>query len=658
MSASPTTYRPDIDGLRAIAVLSVVLCHAELFVPGGYVGVDVFFVVSGFLITSLILKELEQGTFSLRDFWERRVRRIVPALLAVTAVTLLAGWFLLLPDGYRLLGESAASLMLLGSNIHFWLKTGYFDPAAGERPLLHTWSLAVEEQFYLVMPLLLLLLARRGRRALLLLAIPALASFAWSVHGIARDPGATFYLLPTRAWELLVGALLAIRPVTALAVSRWRGELAAVLGLALILAPCVLYHPWTPFPGLAALPPVLGTALLIATGSTARAPWVNRMLEWRPLVLVGLFSYSLYLWHWPVLAFARVGIAPLNGRMRVGLVAVSLVLGWLSWRLIEMPVRTRTWLPTRPRLVAAVATTCLAILVAGILLGSTGGLGQRLPANVQRYADTGVLDPRYIPELQVEDVPAKLARYGDAGGATELVVWGDSHAMAILPAVDTLCRAGGVVALAATHSSTAPVLDYFAKREYGLNERSPVFNAAVFEYIRSRSVPVVVLAASWGSYFRDDAFGPALLRTVDSLLSTGAEVFFVKDAPRFRRDVPRALVYHHWHGWGDLSRIHLTVEEYEARNAFHASFLPGLAARGVHVLDPIAALQARSRSADLRPYDSNGSFYRDRAHLSTYGAIAIREAFAPMVVAARAARDRGTGGHPPGEPGFETGVRD
>src|SRR3954464_14933807 len=211
---NPHNYRPDIDGLRALAVLPVLLFHADLACPGGYVGVDVFFVISGYLITSLILKDLDRGTFSLADFWMRRIRRILPALVAVTMVTALAGWFLLIPSAYASLGKSIVGLALLVSNMQFWRETGYFTATAEEKPLLHTWSLAVEEQFYLFVPVLLLMLARvlRLRRAFWLIALAAVASLGLSIYGTKWYAAATFYLLPTRAWELFVGSLLAIRP--------------------------------------------------------------------------------------------------------------------------------------------------------------------------------------------------------------------------------------------------------------------------------------------------------------------------------------------------------------------------------------------------------------------------------------------------------------
>ena len=258
-------YRPDIDGLRAIAVLGVVFFHAGLGFPGGYAGVDVFFVISGFLITSLILKELRQGTFSLLGFWERRARRILPALTVVVVAILIAGWFFLLPADYEVLGKQIVALAALSSNIKFWWETGYFATSAEEKPLLHTWSLSLEEQFYLLIPLLLWFLFRLRKSSWVapVLFLGAIASFTLSVIGSYRAPSATFFLLPTRAWELAAGSLLAfVQPIPQ---PRLR-TLIAWLGLAAILGPLFFYAPGIRFPGLTALPPVAGAALLIWSG--------------------------------------------------------------------------------------------------------------------------------------------------------------------------------------------------------------------------------------------------------------------------------------------------------------------------------------------------------------------------------------------------------
>jgi peptidoglycan/LPS O-acetylase OafA/YrhL len=634
MTASYISYRPDVDGLRAIAVLSVVLCHAGLGFAGGYVGVDVFFVISGYLITSLIVKDIERGTFSLAAFWERRIRRILPALATVTVATLLAGWFLLMPDAYASLGKSVVGLALLISNVHFVRDTGYFEAAAAEKPLLHTWSLAVEEQFYLCVPVFLLLLARnaRSRRAAVLLAVALVVSLGWSIYGTHRYPVATFYLLPSRAWELFAGALLAFLPVSWLSGSSRCKEFAAALGLACILIPCVAYDQNTRFPGLAALPPVLGTALLIWSGnaSAVRLPITSRCLAWRPLVFVGLISYSLYLWHWPVFAFARSqSILPLSYSHRFALVVASVSLGAISWRYVELPFRSRRVLASRRRLLTVTVLVFAGLLCTGLSVFYNKGFEKRLSPEARWFAAAGQRDLRYWENLDVADIPRNLVRFGNGDGPPELLVWGDSHAMAILPAIDSLCQETAVAACAATHTSTAPVTDYFVPSEHGLNDRAIPFNAAVLDYVRSERIRTVVLVAYWSSYFTNAEFPSALLRTIDALQANGVTVYFMNDVPVFAFDVPKALARYSMLG-ENLSGVRLASDEYEAANQFQTSFLPQLIERGVHILDPIPILRTRTKSIDILPFDSGGSFYSDKQHLSTYGALAIKPVFAPM----------------------------
>lgn len=339
----PSSYRPDIDGLRAIAVVGVVLFHAGLEVPGGYIGVDVFFVISGFLITGLIVKDLNNQSFSLLDFWERRARRILPALAVVTAATLIAGWYILMPSDYKRLGSSVIALAALASNIQFYRSTGYFAPASKEMPLLHTWSLSLEEQFYLLVPLLLMLLfyLRKPSWFQMALIVVSIGSLIMATIGIRYAPSATFYLLPFRAWELALGSLLAI--TQPLKQQKTRSTLAWI-GLGGILVPYALYSARTPFPGLTAIPPVVGAALLIWTGMPGASPTIpNQMLGARPLVWIGLLSYSLYLWHWPLFAYYRYLFSsepPLAPALLI--VSISLVLAWLSLHYIEHPFRSKS----------------------------------------------------------------------------------------------------------------------------------------------------------------------------------------------------------------------------------------------------------------------------------------------------------------------------
>ena len=337
-------YRREIDGLRTLAVLPVVFFHAgfQLF-SGGYVGVDVFFVISGYLITSIIAAELQAGNFSLLGFYDRRARRILPALVVVVLACLPFAWFWLLPSDLKEFSEGVVSVFTFSSNILFWRTSGYFDTDSELKPLLHTWSLAVEEQYYVFFPLLLAWLWRFGQRlTLLALGVLACVSLALGQWGSTNDPSAAFYLLPTRGWELLfgAGAALLLARGTMAQVGQLARELGSALGLLLIAGSIFLYKKDTPFPGVYALAPTAGAALIIllATPQTL----VGRILGSRLAVGIGLVSYSTYLWHQPLLAFARHrGHAEPGSVLMAGLAVLSVLLGYLSWRFVERPFRNR-----------------------------------------------------------------------------------------------------------------------------------------------------------------------------------------------------------------------------------------------------------------------------------------------------------------------------
>lgn len=372
-------YRPDIDGLRAIAVLAVFAFHLHYnLIPGGFVGVDVFFVISGYLITKVLIKDLERGSFSIAGFYERRVRRIVPAFVAVLACVFVLAYFYLLPEDFETFARSAVMAALSCSNFFFATQTGYFQ---SEGPLLHTWSLGVEEQFYIVFPLLLALLwrSRKWRSAGILLL--AFVSLAVSIAIQRSHPAANFYMPYTRAWELLSGALLPLGLVPRLR-SRVLAEVASLGGVLLIAGSMMKYSEATVFPGLAAVAPCVGAVLVIYAGETF-SPVVNRALSLPPLVFVGLISYSLYLWHWPLIVFYDEGFLRVNSlshRYNVAILLVSsLVLSFLTWRFIEIPFRVRKN-STRKRLFVEAACALGLLVAIGVSVVRLDGLAYRFPA--------------------------------------------------------------------------------------------------------------------------------------------------------------------------------------------------------------------------------------------------------------------------------------
>lgn len=354
------TYRKEVDGLRALAVLPVILFHAKLEIfSGGFVGVDVFFVISGYLITSILLQDLRSDTFSLLSFYERRARRILPALLVVMLACLPFAWWLMLPSQMKNFAQSIVSTLFFSSNILFWLESGYFASDADEKPLLHTWSLAVEEQFYIIFPLLLLFLW---------------VSLAFSEWGWRHDTNANFYLTPFRVWELLAGALVAL----------WlhdfdvpENHTLSLTGLVAILLAIVAFDDSTPFPSVYALIPVVGTVLVLLY--TSPNVWVGRLLTKTPIVGVGLMSYSAYLWHQPLFAFARVqSTNEPSATDMLGLSLLSLILAYITWRWIEQPFRSRFK-------VTAATFWCSVAAVAGLLL-MFGVAGQLSHGNFGRFS--------------------------------------------------------------------------------------------------------------------------------------------------------------------------------------------------------------------------------------------------------------------------------
>lgn len=503
-------YRPDIDGLRALAVVPVVLFHANVAgFSGGYIGVDVFFVISGFLITSIIQAELVQGDFSVSRFYERRARRILPALFAMMAFSIVAGWFLLTPEKYEQLGESMLAALLFLSNLWFWQNSGgYFAGPTDYLPLLHTWSLAVEEQFYIFFPILMMVLYRLRKRWL----IPAvwvlvLASLLLAVWATPRMPSATFYLLPTRVWELGLGALLALgqAPVNSRKSVR---EIAATIGLIGIIVPVFVYDRSTDFPGLAALPPVLGTALIIWAG-IQNATYVSRFLAIKPMVWVGLLSYSLYLWHWPIMAFLRERLLTIHLDLiwQIVAIAASFAFAWLSWLYVERPFRSmKRFNFSTARILRWSGAALFAFILVAFTLIFTSGINQRFDEfQLSRIANIGKSFTDATNCTGVKPINTLCVFGGDSDNPSPTwFVWGDSHAASMLPALLDVAHDRGQVLMFANKGNCPPLLEVdrsdmpSAENELCERYRQKVLNRILNE----KSIESVFLIARWPLYGR------------------------------------------------------------------------------------------------------------------------------------------------------------
>ena len=530
-------YRADIDGLRAVAVLSVLLFHANVRgVYGGFVGVDVFFVISGFLITGIIRSGLEHEAFSIAEFYKRRVHRIFPALLVVMLAITIAAIWVLLPKELVRLGKSLAATSLFLSNVEFYLESGYFDAESAAKPLLHTWSLAIEEQYYIFWPLILMA-AHRLRFDVKIVAIGlAAASLAFSLWQVHADPSGDFYLLPSRAWELLIGALVALDAVPALRF-RVAREIAAAMGLVMILAAVRLFTAATSFPGLAALLPCLGAALVIHAGREG-ATATGRLLGLPPLRGLGLISYSLYLWHWPVIVFAKIGLfLPFTPPVQIGIIGLSLALAIVSWALVEQPfqkLRPRT--PRRTSLLAAAAAISAVCLCGAGLVVSHGVPSRLTPAQLQlaNFIDYDG-DAKYRGGVCFLSKPTD---YFDAAclraspGKGSVLLMGDSHAAHLWPGLSA--DAGRFSLLQATSAGCKPLLG----PQPGAVPRCVALMNDVFSQTLPRLHPnAVVLAARWR-----DADLPRLPATLARLKALAGTVVLVGPVPQYVTALPRLLV--------------------------------------------------------------------------------------------------------------------
>jgi peptidoglycan/LPS O-acetylase OafA/YrhL len=598
-------YRPEIDGLRAIAVAVVVAFHAELgLAPGGYIGVDVFFVISGYLITSLIVADVEAGRFSILSFYERRIRRIFPALLAVVAACLVVGYWRLTPDDFVLLGRNA--LAALGFHSNYWLAghSGYFMPTSDTLPLLHTWSLGVEEQFYLLAPLLLVLGVGKARKTVGLVFWPLLAAaLAISVAGVYTNPDAAFYWLQTRAFELMIGVALGLSLIPRIASNRAR-EALSLAGLLMIIAAALLYSPETDLPGLPALLPCIGAALLIhCTRHGENVTAVGRLLAARPLVAVGLVSYSLYLWHWPLLAFAEyewLGETP--WQLRLALSASAFVIAFASYRWIEQPARKSRLLLKPSRVFASGFGAALILAGFSQAIVASKGVPSRLAPDIAAFADEISRAREGSSPCRGQSAPTgpEICTVGDGTVAPTFLVWGDSHALSLASEIQALATTRGISGYLVARGGCPPILEPGSIP--ALSKRKCMTNAAQVENaIEAGSIHNVVLFARWTAYTdtrkrsaaleasADSEFIRLFDATVSRLLQKGVNVTIVGPIPELPFNLPKAMIKGRMKG--DPFTLELDYGDFLVRQSPVLAMLGGLSELpGVNVVYPHLSL--------------------------------------------------------------------
>lgn len=653
-------YRPEIDGLRAIAIVSVVLFHAGAVLHGGFLGVDVFFVISGYLITQLIVNELDRGQFHFYNFWLRRARRILPALIIVTIFCLALGWFFLLPNDFRNLGRSAIALSAFSSNIYFWLKSGYFAPPAQTQPLLHTWSLSVEEQFYILFPALVYLLTRYAfRLRAWLIFLLMILSLILLIYKMKSDTIAAFFLLPTRAWELFLGSVVALHFANKKTYSMACSELLSVLGIMLIGCAVFFYNPNSIFPAWGPIAACLGTTIIIISNQNKRF-FIGRVLSSPPLVGVGLISYSLYLWHWPFLVFAQYITANKLGFLqRMVIVAASFFMAWVSYRWIETPFR-RKQLLVEPKKFITLTLALICILTAtSFLINRENGVPDRLDPRTYiaykaaRYQlmQRSMCKRLFVSKrLHICDSNAPMSQKPD------FVLWGDSHADMLKPVIKKLAKQYHVKFWS---YKCIPLLDVYdvARSDSLRHSQCTTMNHALIQVIRQRHIKNVIFSSFWeqfvegrevpldGAGQRDTFYADANIKstsapqaravfkkhfidTIHALENAGVtHIWIVKDVPFFEEWPSNQLLKMLKYG-GNTNQIGRPLPQISKREAFVNTVFNEVQSKTVRLIDPDFILCDKSHFC--HGVKDKQSLYFDFNHLSYYGALQLSPLFHNM----------------------------
>lgn len=658
-------YRREIDGLRAVAVLPVILFHAGISLfRGGFVGVDVFFVISGYLITTIIVSERRQGSFSFLRFYERRARRILPALFLVLASSLPVAWLWMHPHEFADYGRSLAATALFISNVHFWEHTDYFARDAEIQPLLHTWSLAIEEQYYLVFPLILLLLGRFRRGAyLLVIALMALASLGLSEWGARHEPDANFFFTLSRFWELLAGSLCAIllldRPP-------WKSQILSLLGLGLVLFAIFAYDDTVPFPSVWALAPVGGTALVILFAG--QGTLVARLLSLPAFVGLGLISYSAYLWHQPVFAFARIrSLLEPDPALMLGLAALCIALAALTWRFVEQPFRHRRNPAIRgpARLLGVSAAGSAALVALGLVVFHKGAALQPWPMDprvIQAEFDTNDRLKQCLPSSIAFDWKALAADCSDIKGKDRLNVAliGDSHADHFARALRELpdrqfnfyqFTANSCPPFAGVRTGKRNCDHYYTRLQQALEQTGMdivIIASRWTSYVTAQrfdngeggvehgvSEPIVVDKLRRGSDAYRDAIAAHFQRGIETYLETGYKVVLVHPVPEAGWNVPRMAYKIAAFEGQPLENIELSTshQRFLDRNHVAINAFDTLAAENLAHVRPSGILCDTMIPGRCANIALGRILYHDDDHLSTQGARLIAPAIEAAVEA-------------------------
>jgi len=639
-------YRAEIDGLRALAVLPVILFHAGFeWFSGGYVGVDVFFVISGYLITSIIISEMVEKKFSIINFYERRARRILPALFFVMAISLPFAWLWLSPSDLKDFGQSLIAVSTFSSNILFWSESGYFDTAAELKPLLHTWSLAVEEQYYILFPIFLMLTWPLGIKwILILLSIVFFISLGVAQWGAYNSPSAAFFLLPTRGWELLIGVFAAIylKNNTHFK-SNSLNQVLSLLGFGMIVYSIIAFDKTTPFPSLYTLIPTVGTGLLILC--SVPKTLIHKLLSLKFISGIGLISYSAYLWHQPLLAFARHRfLGEISELILITLCLISMALAWFSWKFIEAPFRNKK-IFTRKK-VFLFSMVCVVIFTSlGLLLHFKNGYVDRvkfteeLVNSFERPALENCFDTPF--NHSAEQWGCTLGR-GD--GEINFILFGDSHSLSLKTLIDEKAKEKGIKVFYTGSSGCLPFISIHPQRNDQYRNNCNLLNKRVFELAKNSDLDGIILSARWSYYtygdynFRGaqlvsdmpegpfnlkhsiDTFSNALGVTTDNFNSIGVPIHLITQPPH-QKYSPQSVYFSIFKGFGSIESFSVKRTDFDKLNEI-----------------PINAFYKHESNINIYNItdlfcdeflcligEKEKSFYYDNNHLSSDGAIKLEK---------------------------------
>lgn len=636
MNLSAThAYRADIDGLRAIAVLAVIAFHANpRLLPGGFVGVDFFFVISGYLITGLIAKGIETDTFSFTDFYARRIKRIFPAYILVAFVTLVVSSYLLIPNDYIFYTTSLAASFAFLSNVFFsMLSWGYFGTRSEEFPLLHTWSLSVEEQFYFIFPILLIGLYRYCRRyvphVLFSLAIVFIL-FSEFKAGNSK----AYFLLSSRAHELLIGALTYfIAQKTPLPSSR-QAALLALTGLALMFGSALWIHQGISFPGVNSLYPCIGTALVIYAGRSGNA--VSSILRYKGMVAVGLISYSLYLWHWPIFSFLKYRQIPLTATTSAAAIALSFLLAALTYRFVEKPIRQNRRIGFKWAFLKLYALPASAFMAVGLYSYLTEGAPVRFSADTRELISSYSFERDLTRSCSIReedyrqvtlDYLTQHCAFGEtARQKADVLLIGDSHAHHFKPFVEKLVSNAGLKGVYHVQGACAPALTAFqlASRQ-SVSESCQKRNADLFRI--AGEFRYVVLGGYWSSDYLDlPEVEKGLQRAVEKIMQANAIPVLIKDNPDHEADLSKCVLYKK-RGWIPEERNCNIPHDYMVRNTGISDQMIDR----VQALFPAAIVidpkKVMCNSAECATAIGNIALYKDNNHLNSVAAKLIAEKY-------------------------------